>query len=214
VCSSSPRARAQVDPEGHHHYAEHRPASEVADEAVDQHHRQAEVDQRHSDAGERHGHEDLRGTIRFALTLFFRYFTDKEELFFAEDERLLDIIHDTLDHARPASRSSTWPTGRLARWVRDPRQDLQALVDESFEVLGSLRPRQASPEGHSRPLLEGWPMEGWPSPEVGSAAVARFSARARFPVGREPHPEWVMTRAGRGVRVWSDPGLERRGGDP
>jgi AcrR family transcriptional regulator len=30
---------------------------------------------------------------------FFRYFADKEELFFAEDEKLLDIIHDTLDSA-------------------------------------------------------------------------------------------------------------------
>jgi AcrR family transcriptional regulator len=35
---------------------------------------------------------------------FFRYFTDKEELFFAEDERLLDVIQDTLDHA-PAGES-------------------------------------------------------------------------------------------------------------
>jgi AcrR family transcriptional regulator len=30
---------------------------------------------------------------------FFRYFADKEEVFFAEDERLLDLIHDTLDAA-------------------------------------------------------------------------------------------------------------------
>jgi AcrR family transcriptional regulator len=41
---------------------------------------------------------------------FFRYFADKEELFFAEDERLLDLIHDTLDRA-PAGE----PVGELAR---------------------------------------------------------------------------------------------------
>jgi AcrR family transcriptional regulator len=32
---------------------------------------------------------------------FFRYFADKEELFFAEDERLLQVIGDTLDQAPP-----------------------------------------------------------------------------------------------------------------
>lgn len=32
---------------------------------------------------------------------FFRYFTDKEELFFAEDEQLLDVINETLDQAPP-----------------------------------------------------------------------------------------------------------------
>jgi AcrR family transcriptional regulator len=32
---------------------------------------------------------------------FFRYFTDKKELFFAEDERLLDVINETLDRAPP-----------------------------------------------------------------------------------------------------------------
>jgi TetR/AcrR family transcriptional regulator, regulator of mycofactocin system len=32
---------------------------------------------------------------------FFRYFADKEELFFAEDERLLQVVEDTLDGARP-----------------------------------------------------------------------------------------------------------------
>ena len=30
---------------------------------------------------------------------FFRYFADKEELFFAEDERLLAVIDQTLDDA-------------------------------------------------------------------------------------------------------------------
>jgi AcrR family transcriptional regulator len=143
---------------------------------------------------------------------FFRYFTDKEELFFAEDERLLDVIQDTLDHApagepvvdlahratralaaesvadperrvarerliaatpallaRRMAKNLRWERaiaerllergfsewealllpkfalacfqGAYERWVRDPRQDLQVLVDESFEVLGSLRPQ-------------------------------------------------------------------------
>ena len=61
---------------------------------------------------------------------FFRYFADKEEVFFAEDERLLDLIHDTLDAApdgepvldlaRRATRalaehSAAEPERRLAR---------------------------------------------------------------------------------------------------
>jgi AcrR family transcriptional regulator len=141
---------------------------------------------------------------------FFRYFADKEELFFAEDEKLLDIIHDTLDSApadeavldlaRRATRalaasSVAQPERRLARerliasspallarrmaknlrweqaiaerlvsrglsereallipklamacfqaayeqWVRNPRQDLPTLVDESFAALTSLK---------------------------------------------------------------------------
>jgi AcrR family transcriptional regulator len=140
---------------------------------------------------------------------FFRYFADKEELFFAEDERLLGVIHDTLDAAPPgepvldlarratralATHSAADPERRLARerliaatpgppspahgqdaplgtghrgpprragldraggaagaqvalacfqaayegWVRDPGQDLPALVDESFAALAGL----------------------------------------------------------------------------
>ena len=140
---------------------------------------------------------------------FFRYFADKEELFFAEDERLLGVIHDTLDAAPPgepvldlarratralATHSAADPERRLARerliaatpalqarrmaktlrweqaiaarlaergsteleallvpklalacfqaayerWVRDPDQDLPALVDESFAALAGL----------------------------------------------------------------------------
>jgi AcrR family transcriptional regulator len=92
---------------------------------------------------------------------FFRYFADKEELFFAEDERLLGVIHDTLDAAPPgepvldlarlAERGPTEleallvPKLALAcfqaayeRWVRDPGQDLPALVDESFAALAGL----------------------------------------------------------------------------
>jgi AcrR family transcriptional regulator len=41
---------------------------------------------------------------------FFRYFADKEELFFAEDERLLEVIGETLDGA-PAGE----PVLELAR---------------------------------------------------------------------------------------------------
>jgi AcrR family transcriptional regulator len=41
---------------------------------------------------------------------FFRYFADKEELFFAEDERLLEVIRETLDEA-PAGE----PVLELAR---------------------------------------------------------------------------------------------------
>jgi AcrR family transcriptional regulator len=141
---------------------------------------------------------------------FFRYFADKEELFFAEDEQLLEVIGDTLDRApagaplldlaREATRalatqSVADPRRRLARerliaatpalqarrlakilrweqaiaerlvargageaealllpklalacfqaayerWVRDPGQDLPALVDDSFAALTSLR---------------------------------------------------------------------------
>jgi AcrR family transcriptional regulator len=61
---------------------------------------------------------------------FFRYFADKEELFFAEDERLLQVVEDTLDGAPPgepvldlarratralASHSAADPERRLAR---------------------------------------------------------------------------------------------------
>jgi AcrR family transcriptional regulator len=61
---------------------------------------------------------------------FFRYFADKEELFFAEDERLLEVVEATLDAAPPgepvlelarratralAARSTADPERRLAR---------------------------------------------------------------------------------------------------
>ena len=42
---------------------------------------------------------------------FFRYFADKEELFFAEDERLLEVVEETLDDAAPAGE----PVLELAR---------------------------------------------------------------------------------------------------
>ena len=56
-----------------------------------------------------------------------------EELFFAEDEWLLGVIHDTLDAAPPGE-----PVLSYERWVRDPGQDLPALVDESFAALAGL----------------------------------------------------------------------------
>ena len=61
---------------------------------------------------------------------FFRYFADKEELFFAEDERLLEVVEATLDAAPAgepvlelarratralAARSTADPERRLAR---------------------------------------------------------------------------------------------------
>jgi AcrR family transcriptional regulator len=141
---------------------------------------------------------------------FFRYFGDKEELFFVEDERLLDVITGTLDVAPPdepvlelarratralAAASVAEPERRLARerlvaatpallarrmaknlrweqaiaerlvargvaepdalllpklamacfqaayerWLRDPRQDLPVLVDQSFTALLALQ---------------------------------------------------------------------------
>jgi AcrR family transcriptional regulator len=51
-----------------------------------------------------------RGRGRHLRRTFFRYFADKEELFFAEDERLLEVIRETLDEA-PAGE----PVLELAR---------------------------------------------------------------------------------------------------
>ena len=153
--------------------------------------------------------EQIAGAADISRRTFFRYFADKEELFFAEDERLLAVIDQTLDRApdgepvldlaRRATRalaahSAADPERRLARerliaatpalqarrmaktlrweqaiaarlvargsseqeallvpkvalacfqagyerWVRDPGQDLPALVDESFAALAGL----------------------------------------------------------------------------
>ena len=132
--------------------------------------------------------EQIAAAADISRRTFFRYFADKEELFFAEDERLLAVIDETLDGApdgepvlevaRRATRalaadSAADPERRLARerliaarlvargasepeallapkvalacfqaayerWVRDPGQDLPALVDESFAALGGL----------------------------------------------------------------------------
>jgi AcrR family transcriptional regulator len=54
--------------------------------------------------------DQIAAAAEISRRTFFRYFADKEELFFAEDERLLDLIHDTVDGA-PAGE----PVGELAR---------------------------------------------------------------------------------------------------
>jgi AcrR family transcriptional regulator len=59
---------------------------------------------------------------------FFRYFADKEELFFAEDERLLQVIEDTLDGApdgEPVLELARRATRALAAFsVADPERRL------------------------------------------------------------------------------------------
>jgi AcrR family transcriptional regulator len=153
--------------------------------------------------------DQIAASAEISRRTFFRYFADKEELFFAEDERLLEVIDETLDGAPPdeplldlarratralAAHSAADPERRLARerliaatpalqarrmaktlrweqaiaarlvargaaeqeallvpklalacfqaayerWVRDPGQDLPALVDDSFAALAGL----------------------------------------------------------------------------
>jgi AcrR family transcriptional regulator len=43
--------------------------------------------------------EQIAAAADISRRNFFRYFADKEELFFAEDERLLTVIDETLDSA-------------------------------------------------------------------------------------------------------------------
>jgi AcrR family transcriptional regulator len=154
--------------------------------------------------------EQIAQAADISRRTFFRYFGDKEELFFVEDERLLDVITGTLDGAPPdepvlelarratralAAASVAEPERRLARerliaatpallarrmaknlrweqaiaerlvargvaeqdalllpkltmacfqaayeqWLRDPRQDLPTLVDQSFTALLALQ---------------------------------------------------------------------------
>jgi AcrR family transcriptional regulator len=45
--------------------------------------------------------DQIAASAEISRRTFFRYFADKEELFFAEDERLLEVIDETLDGAPP-----------------------------------------------------------------------------------------------------------------
>jgi AcrR family transcriptional regulator len=54
--------------------------------------------------------DQIAASADISRRTFFRYFADKEELFFAEDERLLEVIEATLDDA-PAGE----PVLELAR---------------------------------------------------------------------------------------------------
>jgi AcrR family transcriptional regulator len=54
--------------------------------------------------------EQIAAAADISRRTFFRYFADKEELFFAEDERLLEVVEETLD-AAPAGE----PVLELAR---------------------------------------------------------------------------------------------------
>ena len=54
--------------------------------------------------------EQIAAAADISRRTFFRYFADKEELFFAEDERLLEVVEATLD-AAPAGE----PVLELAR---------------------------------------------------------------------------------------------------
>ena len=54
--------------------------------------------------------DQIAASADISRRTFFRYFADKEELFFAEDERLLEVIEGTLDGA-PAGE----PVLELAR---------------------------------------------------------------------------------------------------
>ena len=72
--------------------------------------------------------EQIAAAADISRRTFFRYFADKEELFFAEDERLLDVLGETLDDAptgEPVLDLARRATRALAaRSVADPERRL------------------------------------------------------------------------------------------
>src|SRR4029450_2222918 len=75
---------------------------------------QPQLDQRHAQTCQPHGPggsslqergferttiDQIAASADISRRTFFRYFADKKELFFAEDERLLQVIENTLDGA-------------------------------------------------------------------------------------------------------------------
>jgi AcrR family transcriptional regulator len=71
---------------------------------------------------------DIASAAEISRRTFFRYFADKEELFFAEDERLLETIQEALDHSpkdEPLLDLARRATRALAaRSVVDPQRRL------------------------------------------------------------------------------------------
>ena len=72
--------------------------------------------------------EQIAAAADISRRTFFRYFADKEELFFAEDERLLGVLHETLDGApdgEPVLELARRATRALAAHsVADPERRL------------------------------------------------------------------------------------------
>jgi AcrR family transcriptional regulator len=72
--------------------------------------------------------DQIAASADISRRTFFRYFADKEELFFAEDERLLEVIEATLDDApagEPVLELARRATRALAAHsVADPQRRL------------------------------------------------------------------------------------------
>ena len=93
---------------------------------------------------------------------FFRYFADKEELFFAEDERLLEVIEATLDAApggEPVLELARRATRALAaRSTADPERRLarERLIaaTPALQVLGQPAGLQGRGGGDQAHLVE------------------------------------------------------------